>query len=372
MRVVLVSHSAQPGGSNQTVLSLLRHRPPDAECTCVFLEAGPVFEAVEALKVPGELLDPGRAREVWRAPGAVRALQRLVERRRAEVVFAHVSKAHLYASLAARRAGVPYLWWQHESTSQKPLMQAVSARLPAQAIVCSSHWTAAEQRHRRTTRLEVIHPGAELEPPPPAHAHKASAGGAAVIGVVGRLQRWKRVELAVEAMRHVHAAEPGAVLRIIGGTTPGIDEGYGEELGARAEAEGIGRVVEFRGHVADIRAELAQIDVLLHTARSEPFGLVIVEAMAQHVPVIAVTEGGPVEILRDGVDGLLAAAEPEALADRLLELIADPVRRERMGAEGAERAQELFSADRMAERTWTLVRSLARASGHERWDRARA
>jgi glycosyltransferase involved in cell wall biosynthesis len=358
VRVVLVSHSAQPGGSNQTVLSLLRHRPPDAECECVFLEDGPVLGAVEALGVPAGLLDTGRAREVWRGPGAVRALQRLVERHRAEIVFAHVSKAHLYASLAARRAGVPYLWWQHESASQKPLMQALSARLPARVVVCSSHWTAARQGHPRGARVQVIHPGPELDPPPPAHAHTASAGGTAVIGVVGRLQRWKRVELAVEAMRHVHRTEPAAILRIIGGTTPGIDEGYGEELRARAEQAGITGAVEFRGHVTDVRAELAEVDVLLHTARCEPFGLVMVEAMAQHVPVVAVSEGGPLEILRDGVDGLLAPDEPEALASRVLELISDPRRRTRMGSQGSERARELFSAQQMAEQTWTLVRSL--------------
>lgn len=359
MRVVLVSHSAQPGGSNGTVLSLLRHRPPDAECACVFLEQGPVLEAAEQLGVPAELLDTGRARELWRVPGAVRALRRLVHGHRAEIVFAHVSKAHLYASVAAHRAEVPYLWWQHESTNQKPLMQVVSAWLPARAIVCSSRWTAAQQGHPRGARVQVIHPGVELDPPPPAHAHTASAGGAAVIGIVGRLQRWKRVELALEAMRHIHRAQPAAVMRIIGGTTPGIDEGYGEELRIRAEQAGIAGAVEFRGQVTDVRAELSQVDVLLHTARSEPFGLVLVEAMVQHVPVVAVSEGGPLEILRDGVDGLLSVGEPEALAERVLQLISDPRRRERMGAQGADRARELFSARRMAGRTWKLVRSLA-------------
>jgi len=355
---MLVSHSAQPGGSNQTIASLLRHRPSDLEAECVFLEDGPAVDQVASLGLAARVIESGRAREAWRAPQVVRALSRAIDQAGAEIVFAHVTKAHLYASPAAKLGGLPYLWWQHERRSQKPVMHLVSAWLPSSAVICSSRWTAAQQRRPRGGEVRAIYPGAELDPPPEAHLHSAGPGGQITVGVVGRLQRWKRVELALRTWPAVLEGLPGARLRVVGAGWPGLDEGYGDELRAEAQRLGIAGSVDFTGHVPDVHRELAQIDVLLHTAQAEPFGLVLVEAMAHAIPVVAVDEGGPAEIVRSGVDGLLTPAQTAPLAAAVLELARDPARRAQMGAVGRERALGEFGAPRMADETWALVRRL--------------
>jgi glycosyltransferase involved in cell wall biosynthesis len=361
VRTLLVSHSAQPGGSNQTIIALLRHRPPEIECATIFMQDGPVLAEVRRLGVPARLIDSGRAREAWKAPAVVRAVRREIAETGADVVFGHVTKAHLYASPAARRARLPYLWWQHERLSQKPAMHLLSAWLPADVTICSADFTAAQQRRLHPgAHVRRIHPGAELDPAIVPRRHSAGSGGPIVLGIAGRLQRWKRVELAIESMAQILAAVPHAQLRVIGGVTPGLDEGYDEELRAHARRAGVSEAVTFTGHVDDIGAELAALDVLVHTAEAEPFGLVLVEAMAHAVPVVAVDEGGPREILRDGIDGTLTAASPDAIAHAIIALASDPSRRTAFGAAGRGRAFEQFTAARMAAETWELVAELQR------------
>jgi glycosyltransferase involved in cell wall biosynthesis len=361
MRVLHVSHSAMPGGSNEVLLSLIRHRPQDVTCACVFLQAGPVEAAAREAGAATAIVDAGRAREFWHAPRVVRQLRGAIRAHGAGLVFGHVSKAHLYASVAARLEGTPYVFRQPERRGQKVLMHELAGRLPAAAVVCSSNFTAAEQRARWPGAPVLrVHPGREVAELPPPRVHRAGAADAVVLGVVGRLQRWKRVELVLRALPAVLAEVPHARLRVIGDAWPGLDEDYPGWLREEARRLGVERAVEFTGHVAGADAAMLELDALVHAAELEPFGLVLVEAMLRGVPVVAPAAGGPAEIVRDGVDGLLVDPERSAdLAAAIVALAVDPQRRTAMGAEGRRRALERFSAERMARDLWAVGRAVA-------------
>jgi len=93
----------------------------------------------------------------------------------------------------------------------------------------------------------------------------------------------------------------------------------------------------------DIRPILQEADVLVLTSQEESFGLVLVEAGAFGLPVIATRTQGPTEIVLDGQTGLLVpVADPAALATAMDRLAADPAQRRRMGQAGAERVRQLF------------------------------
>ena len=154
--------------------------------------------------------------------------------------------------------------------------------------------------------------------------------------------------------------QPAARLRVIGDASPTLDAGYPDELSAAAARLGVAGAVDFTGHVDDVPAAMRALDVLVHTAEGEPFGLVLVEAMLSGVPVIAPHEGGPAEIVRDGVDGLLVdVTDPRVLADAILSLARDPARRRLLGAAGRTRALERFTAERMAAEAWAITRDVA-------------
>jgi glycosyltransferase involved in cell wall biosynthesis len=89
-------------------------------------------------------------------------------------------------------------------------------------------------------------------------------------------------------------------------------------------------------------------DLAILTSLSEGVPLSLIEAMAAELPVVATKVGGVPEVVVDGQTGLLASAGDDAtLADLVLELAADPARRDRLGREGRERAYAVFSEDRM-------------------------
>lgn len=362
MRVLQVSHTAKPGGSNSVLLSLIRHAPGGVTNACVFLEDGVVAEQARALGVPTSILPSGRARQVWLAPGVVRGLRAAVRQHRADAVLAHVNKAHVYAGAAARLEGVPAAWWQHEHLQLKPLLQRVASRVPAEAVICSADWIAEEQRRHTRAPVHVVHPGVEAgatagEP----RLHLAGQDGMVVLGVVGRLARWKRWELAVRALPLVRAAIPGVRMRIIGGAGADADRGYGHELEAEIARLGLTDVVEVAGHVDDVPTAIRELDVVVHPAEREPWGLVVLEALAAGVPVVASAEGGPCEILRAGIDGVLVDPRDRTkLAAALVELAADPASRARMGAAGRERVLSDFTAERAAGRFWQVMRGVSR------------
>jgi glycosyltransferase involved in cell wall biosynthesis len=354
MRVLQVAHSAAPGGSNLVLLTLLRHQPPGAACACVFLEDGPVATEAAAL-VPTAVLPAGRARDWWRWRGAVRGLRGAIRAWRADAVLTHVSKAQLYAAPAAWLEDVPEVWWQHEDIALKPAMQRLATAMPAARVVCSAEWVAREQRALAgSAPVAVVHPGIELPESAP-RRHRSTGARSLALGVVGRLARWKRVELAIRALPDLVEVAPGARLQVVGGEE---DAGYAAELAAEAERAGVADRVVFAGHVEDAPAAIAGLDVLLHCAHREPFGIAMVEALAAGVPVVALREGGPSEIVRDGVDGRLVD-DPSDLAAAVAGLARDPALRTRMGAAGRDRAAR-FESRRMAAEAWAEV---ARAAG---------
>jgi glycosyltransferase involved in cell wall biosynthesis len=236
-------------------------------------------------------------------------------------------------------------------------MERVARRLPAGLVVCSSDHAALAQLALGSGPPVVrVHPG--LEPSAPRDA----ASDGTTVGMLSRLQRIKRVELVLDAAPAVLAAVPAARFVIAGGAPSTFDTDYPAELAARADRLGVGHAVRFVGEVADAQAFVRGLDVLVHVAAVESFGLVYVEAMLAGVPVVAPDHGGGTEIVRDGIEGLLVDVDDSAaLAAALVRLLREPALRAQLGAAGRRRATEEFTAERMAAQAWAHVRQLAQA-----------
>ena len=116
--------------------------------------------------------------------------------------------------------------------------------------------------------------------------------------------------------------------------------------------------VEFRGFQEDIWAEFSLIDLAVHASTTpEPFGQVVLEAMASGVPVIASDEGGPAEVVTDGRDGLLVRPrDPRLLADALLRLAGDADLRATLVEGGRETARQ-YRPERTAEGLLAIYRT---------------
>jgi glycosyltransferase involved in cell wall biosynthesis len=174
-------------------------------------------------------------------------------------------------------------------------------------------------------------------------------GNSIVIGTVGRLtsprnhppDSHKRIVDAIRAVKLLIREFPEVKLLVVG---DGSDR---EWLEARAAQECVKDSVVFAGYHTRTRPYFECMDILVHPAASEAFGLVLVEAMFAQRPVVATNVGGIPEIVQDGQTGFLVPPyRPDIIAERIIQLLGDPALRARMGAAGLKRAREQFSEDR--------------------------
>jgi glycosyltransferase involved in cell wall biosynthesis len=166
--------------------------------------------------------------------------------------------------------------------------------------------------------------------------------GNEVITVIARLTPWKGHMVLLDAFRAVHAERPRARLLVVGAPTF-WEESYLDELQERAEELGCAEAVRWLGFRDDIPQLLALSDIMTLPSFSEPFGIVIVEAMIAGKPVVVCDSGGPPEIVVDGVTGAIVPTQKVGpLADALLGLLGNPERARQMGEQGRQRALECF------------------------------
>ena len=108
-----------------------------------------------------------------------------------------------------------------------------------------------------------------------------------------------------------------------------------------------------------MNAVLSSLTLFVSAARSEPFGLAIVEAMAAGMPIIATTSEGAVEIVDDGATGKLVPVDnPEALAEAINNLLDNPLERSRLGHNAQRVARDRYSLARMASDTERVYREV--------------
>jgi phosphatidylinositol alpha 1,6-mannosyltransferase len=181
-------------------------------------------------------------------------------------------------------------------------------------------------RWARGVDTELFHPGRRTT------ALKNELGTGRLVGYVGRLAAEKELEL----LQHVQDL-PGTRLVVVGG---------GPE---RQRLEGVLPRAAFLGvrNGADLARVVASLDVFVHTGRTETFCQSAQEALASGVPVVAPRAGGPVDLVRDGVNGFLyRPGDGSELHGHVTRLLADDALRERLGRAALEG---------VAERSWTSI-----------------
>ncbi len=155
--------------------------------------------------------------------------------------------------------------------------------------------------------------------------------GTPVIGLVGRLERKKRVEDFIRAAAIVSERHPEARFVVIGGPAPNTPE-YAGELRALARDLALGDVLRFLGERPDVPRLLMGLDALVWVSLNEGMPHVISEAGAARLPVVATRDNGSEEQITDGLTGLFVPHDsPQAVAAALGRLMEDPTLRRRLG-----------------------------------------
>lgn len=366
--VIGVPFGTRTGGSELLLLTVLRHREAAGlDVRVLLLEDGPFRAEIEALGVPVEVVGGGRGATAL--PRAVAQARRSLRRHEPDVVVSWLPRMQLVLGPAAALAGMRdrIVAWQHV-IPEAGWRHALCFAMPCRMVVTYSK-TAARVQASLWPRRKVEHVWPAIDPPVAHRPEEVDAlrvrlglrPGTPVVGIVGRLIGWKgQVEL-LEAVALLRDEGQDAQLLVVGGEDPREHDGTLERLQALARERGLEDRLVLAGQVDDATPYFQLMDVAVNASDPEPFGFVLLEAMALDVPVLAVASGGPAEIVEPGVSGVLVASSaPADLADGLRGLLGDPDVARRMAEGGRRRFEEAFSA---RDAVGQMVRALEHVAG---------
>lgn len=373
LRVVYLDHVAQLSGGELALLRTLPALLKEVEPIVVLGEDGPLRAKLEALGIDvrvvplaGSVRNTRRHTATQLSPGQLLTiahylltLRALLRELAPDLVHTNSLKAALYGGAAGRLARVPVLWHVRDRIADdylpRPVVRLVrlAAKVLPTAIVANSRATLATLPRGGTVLASPVVPDSVAVPA----VVRSTPTGRFTVGLVGRLSPWKGQDVFLRAFA---LAFPGGGERahLVGSAMFG-EQDWEAELRALAGSLGIADRVDFRGFHEDVWEELALLDVAVHASTTpEPFGQVVLEAMAAGVPIIASAEGGPAEVVTDGVDGLLVAPrDPAALAAALRRLAADPSLCSALVGAGRLTAQQ-YRPERTAEGLLVIYRSM--------------
>ena len=368
MKIAIIMPLAeQRGGGELMVLHLVQQgQGLGVEWLVIFLQDGPMVEQIRELGVTALVVNAGRLREVPQYLRAVQQIAGIARREKVELIFGWMNQGHLYGGIAAKLAGVPAAWYQIGLPLTPGWNDRMATRIPALGILtCSQAGADAQARLKPHYPMPVVYPGVELERfdpeilPTPAEAKRQlrlPAQGP-LIGIAGRLQRWKGIHVLIEALPRILKTHPDAQCVVVGGEHAPEPE-YPAYLRERIDLLGLANKVMLVGLQSNVPLWMQAMDVIVHASDHEPFGIVVIEAMALGKPVVAGNTAGPTEVITDGVNGLLTPyGDADALASAVLRYLDDPEFAQQAGTAARVRAQD-FSTRYYAKSCVAALQSL--------------
>jgi len=347
IKVALIIATLERGGAEKQLYLLATHldRKRFEPLVIALTRGGPYQRALQDRGVECEVI--GKSRSI--SPGALLGLVRALRRRRPDVVHTWMFTANAYGRAAARIARVRGLIAEEQCVDlwKGPVrlgVDRVLARMGGRVVANSA--SVAEWL------CSVGIPGALIETIPAAfdpagYPLKAPARAAAPVQAprlcaVGRLYPQKRYDVLLKAMAHVVRACPQASLTIAG---EGPCRPQLEQLVVRL---GLAGSVRLRGEFSAIGELLLGSDLFLMASDYEGLPNAVLEAMYVGVPVVATAAPGTVDLVQDGVTGVLVPrGEGEALGEAAAALLGDPERRRALVERARHHVLAVHSVEQM-------------------------
>ena len=271
--------------------------------------------------------------------------------------------------VGAMFAGVPCVTHERGINERFPLRARLLARSLA-AVICISAAVRDNFVARGLGRLPLvtIHNGldpATMQPTRAADEVRSELGvgpECRLVGMIGNIKQWKGQTVVVRAMGLLRDEFPELTCAFVGDSSP-ADAAYRREVEALIDELGLRGRLLITGYRTDVASYVAALEVQIHASVApEPFGRVLLEAMALSKPLVASGGGAVPEIVVDGETGLLfEPGDPASLATALRSLLGEPARAEAMGRAGRRRLEREFSISHNVAETQRLYDRLLSA-----------
>jgi glycosyltransferase involved in cell wall biosynthesis len=292
-------------------------------------------------------------RITWRRVRGVAALRRWAREHlaadRVDVVHAHAVDVGYAVGPAARNLGIRTVLtchgvWFHTSPAWSPrgrLERLLIRRMRPDAVTSVDVTSVAALRNVGFRGARLVPNGVDLDEFPP----RTPRSGTFRFLFAGRHERQKGLDILLRAIAQVRDADGESFLVDIAG-----EGSLTGRLRAQARSLGVETVVQFCGALprADLVRRFAAADAFVLPSRFEGLPMAILEAWAAHLPVIATTVGGVLDVCTEETALLVPPEDPHALAWAMLGLLRDPKGRERIAENGHRLVREQYTWDAIA------------------------
>ena len=359
IRPVLVSNeAAMVGGGEHSLLLLLEglQAAGGIRPLCAVPGEGEVARRARAMGIEVRTWPlPSLKRRPWRWPGALRTVRGELRGRSFDLVHANGTRAMLLAGRTAAKEGLPVVW--HVRVEGGDIVDRCLERF-ADRVVVPSRTVAERFRSARIIPNPVRVPTeGEREARREAARRTLAQEDRPLLMCAGQLVPRKGQDTVLEAFGRLPARLRGTLL--LAGDPDPVQPRFARDLRERVGENALQDRVRFLGWREDLLEILPSCDLLVHAPRTEGFGRVYVEAMANGLPVVTVPVGGLEEIHeRTGWGEMAPSRDPGALAESITALLEDTGRLEEMSRTGPEAARRWFSIEAHTEAVIGVYREL--------------
>lgn len=350
--ILYVVPSAGIGGAETFIKHVAKFSQEYRPIFCLFRD-GELRQWLEKERATFYIATPQpRIRHPLRVLKTILWLSQIAKKHQCPLIHSTMSYGALFGSLAAKKAGIKHLWYQHGPATGWD--DKLIGRLPSEMMLTNSQYTLNEQIQlegrplwtRKERKYRILSLGvedADSHKKPPRDEKKLIAT------MLCRPQNWKGIHLFIQALKESQSQikDVSILGRFIGGA-PNASHANNYEKSLRSLANDLQAPIEFVGPTDKPLKALLNSDILVNASTiPEPFGLSIIEAMSVGVVPIAPCYGGPLEIIEDGVDGIFF--EPNDyydLSEKLTFLAKHPEHLQTLGENSRHKIKKKYNAQK--------------------------
>ncbi len=318
---------------------------------------GELFDTLNKMGVKTQIvrMETLRNLNIFSWMKTVITLIRIIKRRKVDLIHSNGSRPTIYGGIAARLTKTSLIWHVRIADRDKLLdrfLTILSTKIIAISKAVQRRFEWLKEYKKKVT---IIYNGIDVE------KFNTETNGmkikrefripsnVSVVGIVGRLDWYKGHQYFFEATKIVTKTIQNIHFLIVG------DGEYRSRLENQVKQLSLEKKVTFTGNRDDIPEVLAGINLFVLSSVSEGFGRAAAEAMACGKPVVATKTGGLSEVVEDGITGILVSPrDPDELANAIVSLLNDKEKRDKIGAAGRKRVEELFTIETNVKHTMDM------------------
>jgi glycosyltransferase involved in cell wall biosynthesis len=369
-KILFIHHNSTLGGAELSLADLVTNLSDDIIPICALPE-GPLREKLSAVNikiftVPMRALHRSMNPFYWLVTGfrflRVNAkLKKICRQEDIELIHANCLTAALYAKIIIKSTKIPLLW--HERDLVKHSFLAPRVAKFAKYIIAISHAVAEnlKQQLGNNNNIKVIYNGIDLVKFDKPSSSEVSdfPKDKQIVLMVAQFVSWKKHMDFIKMALLVKKQIPDTVFVLAGDRKKYDQQEYIQQLERSIAKHGLEQQFIWTGFIEDMPRLLKNIDCVVLPATCEPFGRIVVEAMAAGKPVVAVNSGAIPEIIEDGISGCLVnSGDFDAMSKSVCQILKDKVFADKIVEQGKLRVSQNFTIQRTVAKFEKLVKEI--------------